>query len=136
MPKLSGPSACSTASTLWGAALGCVCAGFVLLPELGFLGTVRLGAVLNMLVGIVAGSLPIAKSGLARPRLLGTEERGALGGICAVFCRRLCRAGRRGAVDALLGPLDRQYSVHVHPDLGRSASGFGVGERTRLPVFR
>ena len=67
-----------------GAALGCVCAGFVLLPELGFLGTVRLGAVLNMLVGLVAGALPIARSGLARTRLLGTEERGHWG-VFALF---------------------------------------------------
>ena len=67
-----------------GAALGCVCAGFVLLPELGFLDTVRLGAVLNILVGIVAGSLPIARSGLARPRLLRPEERGHWG-VFALF---------------------------------------------------
>ena len=67
-----------------GAALGCVCAGFVLLPELGFLDTVRLGAVLNILVGIVAGALPIARSGLARPRLLRTEERGHWG-VFALF---------------------------------------------------
>ena len=67
-----------------GAALGCVCAGFVLLPALGFLDTVRLGAVLNILVGIVAGSLPIARSGLARPGLLRTEERGH-GGVFALF---------------------------------------------------
>ncbi len=67
-----------------GAALGCVCAGFVFLPELGFLDTVRLGAVLNILVGIVAGSLPIARSGLARPRLLRPEERGHWG-VFALF---------------------------------------------------
>ena len=67
-----------------GAALGCVCAGFVLLPELGFLDTVRLGAVLNILIGIVAGSLPIARSRLARPRLLRPEERGHWG-VFALF---------------------------------------------------
>lgn len=67
-----------------GAALGCVCAGFVLLPELGFLDTVRLGAALNILVGIVAGSLPIARSGLARPRILRPEERGHWG-VFALF---------------------------------------------------
>jgi len=67
-----------------GAALGCVCAGFVLLPELGFLDTVRLGTVLNILAGIVAGSLPIARSGLARPRLLRPEERGHWG-VFALF---------------------------------------------------
>ena len=58
-----------------GAALGCVCAGFILLPELGFLDTIRFGAVLNILAGIVAGSLPIARSGLAQPQLMETEKR-------------------------------------------------------------
>ena len=67
-----------------GAALGCVCAGFILLPELGFLNTVRLGAVLNMLVGIVAGALPIARSGLAQSRLIGTKER-VHWGVFALF---------------------------------------------------
>ena len=67
-----------------GATLGCISAGFVFLPELGILGTVRLGAVLNILVGIAAGALPVVRSGVAQVSPSRTEDRGHRG-LFALF---------------------------------------------------
>jgi len=43
-----------------GAALGCLTAGFWLLPGIGVLGSIRLAAALNVACGVLVGSLPLA----------------------------------------------------------------------------
>jgi spermidine synthase len=68
-----------------GAALGCVIAGFVLLPQLGLINSVRLGAMLNILVGLTVSRLntPPSAAKIQAPSSVTTTP--AHWGIFALF---------------------------------------------------